>query len=226
MKTGKKGIVSISVFAVVFSLGISSYLRTIDPDTFLTPWKAVGGCGTISKDSLVGNWKWLQSCPDTSSSCILQTSVGYSKYLRFTMDSVYTSKNDSLIAVTVFDSNFINSTRGIAGAGVNNGKQPISFLAGTPSDTLWMQDSCYGENKGCSYHIYAKEKIGIIRYPFATPRSGMPMRHSDRVCYFTVKGEKTTLRLGQTAHHAVMILHDPVSGESRKIISQSLFYPK
>jgi hypothetical protein len=225
-KKCKTTVVSVSTLFAALSIGISSYIGTIGPNDLLTPWKAIGGCGTISKDSLVGNWKWLQSCPDTSTACILQASVGYNKHLRFTMDSVYTSKNDSLIAVTVFDSNFINSTRGIAGAGINNGKQPISFIAGTPSDTLWMQDSCYGENKGCSYHIYAKEKIGVIRYPAATLRSGKSIRHSDRVCYFTLKGERTTLRSGQTAHHAVLILRDPISGESRKIISPSRIYPK
>ena len=46
MEKRGNGIVTITVLAVVLSIGISSYLRAIDSNDFLTPWKAIGGWHT------------------------------------------------------------------------------------------------------------------------------------------------------------------------------------
>ena len=144
------GLVLIVSLLVLFS-GIT-FQKNFTSKVRLTPWMAVGGCGPCLRDSLIGTWKWFRTCGDSAWTCNSPEFWGFSKYLKFTFDSAYSYKNDSLIAAIAVSAE-IPTSLGFPGIGLNNGRTPVSYLILTIEDTAVFSDSCF-LNDDCYYYQY------------------------------------------------------------------------
>jgi hypothetical protein len=212
--TLSSGIVAVSAAAILWA---GLMMNAAPTNALLTPWRSVGGCGTVIKDSLVGTWKWIRSCPDTSDFCTTQSNAGFDKSLRFTIDTIFSLKNGLMIAKAPFDTT--QAQRRIGAIGINNSADFVSFFSPPRFDTLWLYDACYNQGIGCSFHIYAKTRNGVRRPPAVPALSTSPSPLPNATLY-TLRGERIAKPFIHGASSQILFERDRL-GEIRRVIVHS-----